>query len=190
MTSAASSLRGSVPATLPHHLRFHCLHAPPPLGPPLARTPTTPATAPRAHAPARNTQHHPRTAGVRKHPLTAQAAADACSIPLSPSDVSCVIPPRLGASDAAPSARISLSARTAAPRPAPCQNPTTPATAPCTSATARNTQHHQRIAGVRKHPLTAQLAADSCSIPLSPSDVSCVIPPRLGASDAAPSSPM
>jgi hypothetical protein len=37
--SAASSLRGSVPATLPHHLRSDCLHAPPPLGSPLAKPP-------------------------------------------------------------------------------------------------------------------------------------------------------
>ncbi len=35
-TSAASSFRDSVPATLPHLLGSHCLHTPPPLGPPLA----------------------------------------------------------------------------------------------------------------------------------------------------------
>ncbi len=34
-TSAAASLRDSVPATLPHHLRSNCLHALPPLGSPL-----------------------------------------------------------------------------------------------------------------------------------------------------------
>jgi hypothetical protein len=53
--SAASSIRDSVPATLPHHPRSHCLHASPPLGSPLANPPP-PATAPRASIPARNTR--------------------------------------------------------------------------------------------------------------------------------------
>ena len=70
--SAASSARDSVPATLPHHLRSHCLHAPPPLDSPLAKPPPH-ATALRPTAPAHSTQHHHRIAGVRKHPLTAQA---------------------------------------------------------------------------------------------------------------------
>jgi hypothetical protein len=54
----------------------------------------------------------------------------------------------------------------------------------------RSTQRHQRIAGVRKHPLTAQLATDARSVPLRFNDVSCAILPTLGASDAAPASPM
>jgi hypothetical protein len=33
-TSAASSARDSVPATLPHCLRYYCLHEPPPLANP------------------------------------------------------------------------------------------------------------------------------------------------------------
>jgi hypothetical protein len=77
-TSAASSLRDSVPATLPQLLGSSCLHAPPPLGAHLAKPPP-PAPAPRVSTQARNTQHHPCIAGVRKHPLTAQLAADACT---------------------------------------------------------------------------------------------------------------
>ncbi len=50
--------------------------------------------------------------------------------------------------------------------------------------------HHQRIAGGRKHPLTAKLPADARSVLPRSSDVSCVILKRLGASDAAPSSPL
>jgi hypothetical protein len=101
--SAAPSLRDSVPATPPHHLRCHFLHAQPPLGLPLAG-PTTRYSLARHH-PTRNT-HHPRTAGVRKNPLTTPAAADARSVPLRCSVVSCAILPRLGASDAAPSSSM------------------------------------------------------------------------------------
>jgi hypothetical protein len=66
-TSAASSLRDSVPATLPQLLRSGCLHALPPLA-----EPPPPATAQPATAPAHSTQHHPCTAGGRRHLLTAQ----------------------------------------------------------------------------------------------------------------------
>ncbi len=59
----------------PQLLRSNCLHAPPPLGSPLA-DPQRPLQ-PRAPAPAHNTQDHQRIAGVRKHPLAAQLAADA-----------------------------------------------------------------------------------------------------------------
>ncbi len=82
-----------------------------------------------------------------------------------------------------------MAARTAAPRLAPHKLPP-PATAPRATAPAHSTQHHQRTAGVRNHPLTAQLAADARSAPPRYSDVSCVIRKRLGASDAAPSSPI
>jgi hypothetical protein len=53
-TSAASSVRGSVPATLPQLLRCDCLHAPPPTRLAPRRTPA-PAAASRATAPAQNT---------------------------------------------------------------------------------------------------------------------------------------
>jgi hypothetical protein len=154
---------------------------------PSARPSQNPTTR---HSLARNRpspqhQHHQRTAGVRKHPLTAQLATDARSIPLRHSEVSCVILRRLGASNAASAARISLPARPAASRLAPHKPPPS-ATALRAPASAHSTQHHQRIAGVRKHPLTAQLPADARSIPPRSSDVSCVILPRLGASDAAP----
>jgi hypothetical protein len=56
-TSAAPSLRGSVPATLPQLLRYDCLHALPPLDSSLANPP--PAAALRTTAPAQVTQHYP-----------------------------------------------------------------------------------------------------------------------------------
>ncbi len=183
-TSAASSLRDSVPATLPHHLRCNSLHAPPPLGPPLAKPPT-PATAPRAHAPAHSTQHHPCTAGVRKHPLTVQLpqmhaayhGGPATSAASSLRDsVPATLPHHLGCK----------SLHAPPPLGPPLAKPPPPATAPRAPPSARNTQHHQRIAGVPKHPLTAQLPADARSAPKRSSDVSFAILPRLGASDAAP----
>jgi hypothetical protein len=152
------------------------------------REPPPPATAPCASGPARSTHQHPCTAGARKHPLTAQLPADEYSVLRRISDVSCVILPRLGASDAAPAARISISARTTAPRLAP-RKPPPSATAPRTPAPAHTTHHHPCTAGVRKHPLTAQLPADACSVLLRSSDVSCAILPRLGANDVAPAAP-
>jgi hypothetical protein len=187
--SAAASLRDSVPAKLPQLLGSECLHVPPPLCSPLANPPPhqlQPRALPAHPTPPLIIQC---TAGVRRQSLTAQLPADARSAPPRFSDVSCVIPPRLGASDAAPAAPKSLPARTAAPRPAPRKSPTT-ATAPRATAPAHSNHQHPCTAGVRKHPITAQLPADARSVPLRSSDVSCVIPPRLGASDAAPSSPI
>jgi hypothetical protein len=76
-TSAAPCSRGSVPATLPRHLRCDCLHASPPLCSPRAE-PSPPATAPRATAPA------PRHAtssmqGRRSQPPAHSAAARRCT---------------------------------------------------------------------------------------------------------------
>jgi hypothetical protein len=76
------------------------------------------------------------------------------------------------------------------PLGSPPRKPPPPAIAPRTPAPAHITQHHQRIAGVRKHPLTAQLAADARSVQLRLSADSCAICARLGASDAAPASPI
>jgi hypothetical protein len=76
------------------------------------------------------------------------------------------------------------------PSARPSHNPPPSATAPRTPAPARSTQHHPCTAGVRKHPLPAQLLANARSVRLRSSDVSNVILPRLGASDAAPSAPM
>jgi hypothetical protein len=73
------------------------------------------------------------------------------------------------------------------PSARPPRRTTPPAPALRAPASAHSTQHHLRIAGIRKHPLTAQLAADARSVPQRYSDVSCVISARLGASDAAPS---
>ncbi len=147
-----------------------------------------PATAYRPAALAHSTQHHDDIAGARKHPLTAQAQPMARGVPPRSSDVSCVILPRLGASDAAPAASMSLSARTAAPRLAP-RKPQTTRYSPERHHPTRNT-HHPCTAGGRKHPLTAPAAADARSVQLRSSDVSCVILPRLGASDAAPAASM
>ena len=152
-TSAASSVRYSVPATLPHHLRGYCLHAPPPLW--LApRKQPPPTTAPRASRPSR--RQCPCKAGVRKLPLTQLAAFVVCGVRLSHSDVSSSIGARLGASDAAPAAPIKLPARHRRPSARPSQTPP-PATAPRATATAHKLQNHQRVAGVRKLPLTARL---------------------------------
>jgi hypothetical protein len=65
-------------------------------------------------------------------PAHSAAAADARSVPVRFSEVSCVILKRLGASDAAPAALIRLSARTTAPRLAPRKPP------PSATGPARN----------------------------------------------------
>jgi hypothetical protein len=144
--SAASSIRETVQAMLPHHPRSHCLHTPPPLGTPLA-SPT-----------------------------------DARSVRLRSSDVSCVILPRLGASDAAPAAPIPFSAYTAAPRNAACKphHPLQPRAQPLQPTAS--SMHSRRS----QAPTHSAAAANVRSIPLRSSDFSCVILPRLGASDAAP----
>ncbi len=168
-----------MPATLPHPLQSNCLHAPPPLGSPLAKPPPL-ATAPRTTASARSTQHHQRTAGGRKHPLTAQlrrctkrtSEVQRCQL-RHPSEARC--------QRRYPSCSD----------PIVCTHPREIpqiATAPRTTAPAHSTQCNPCTAGVCMHPLTAQLAADARSVPLRTSDVSCAILPRLGASDAAPSS--
>ncbi len=119
------------------------------------------------------------------------AAARRCtqrSVRLRSSDVSCVILPRLGASDAAPASSIQLSARTAAPRPAPRRTPTTrysPARYNLGPQQATSSAHCRRS----QAPVHSAAASDARSVPMRFSDVSCVILPRLGASDAAPSSP-
>ena len=181
-----------MPATLPHHLRSHwlgcnCLHATPPLGSPLA-IPTT------RSSPARNrpSPQHPTPSMHSRRlqaPTHSAADADARSVQLRSSFVSCVILPRLGASDAAPSSPNLLSAGIRRPSARPSQAPP-PATVSRTTAPAHSTQHHQHIC--RRSQASAHSAgdADAHSVPLRFSSVSCVILTRLGASDAAPSSPM
>jgi len=130
-----------------------CTHRRPSARP--SQNPPPPTTASHTTAPARSTHHHQRIAGVRKHPLTARLATDARSVRMRSSDVSCVIPPRLGASDAAPAAPMSLSARTAAPRLDP-RKPPPPVTTSRATAPAHSTHHHPCTASVRNRPLTAQ----------------------------------
>ena len=69
----------------------------------------------------------------RRSQAPAHGTSPAGSIPLRSSDDSCVILPRLGASDAAPAAPIRLSAHTTAPRLDP-RKPPPPATAPRATA--------------------------------------------------------
>jgi hypothetical protein len=154
------------------------------LGSPLAKPPP-PATAQPATRP--SPQHATSSTHCRlwQAPAHSAAAADARSVQKRSSDVSCAICARLGASDAAPASPMALPAHIADPRLAPRKSPP-PAPALRPTAPAHNTQHHPRTAGGRRHPLTAQAAADARSIPPRSSDVSCVIPPRLGVSDAAP----
>jgi hypothetical protein len=127
-TSAASSLRDSVQATLPQLLRSDCLHALPPLDSPLAN-PITRYSPARSHP---GPQHASSSAHCRRSqaPAHSAAAADARSVPLRFSVVSCAILPRLGASDAAPSSPIQLPARPATPRLADRKphHPTSPTT--------------------------------------------------------------
>jgi hypothetical protein len=153
-----------------------CTHRGSPLKKPTSRS------APRAPALANSTQHQQRTAGVRKHQLTAKLAADARSVPPRSSDVSCVILPRLGASDAA---RIRVPARTAAPRLALAKPPPTRYSPACNCRSphhASASMHSQRS----QAPAQCTSSADARSVPPRFSDVSCVILKRLGASDAAP----
>jgi hypothetical protein len=118
-----------------------------------------PAAAQRANRP--SPQHATSSAHSRRSqpPAHSAAAADASSVRKRFSIVSRVILPRLGASDAAPAASMSLPARNAAPSARPFASPPNPSTIPAPRTTARacNVQHHQGMAGVRSHPLTMQL---------------------------------
>jgi hypothetical protein len=92
--SAVSSLRDSVPATLPQYLRSDCLHATQPFGSPLASPATRSSSARIRPSP----QHATSCMQSRRSQASAHSAAhaDACSVQLRSSDVSCVILPRLG----------------------------------------------------------------------------------------------
>ncbi len=178
-----------MPATLPQLLRRHYLQAPPPLGSPLANPHHT--LQPRAQtAPACNTQYHPCTAGVPKNVLTAQLATDARRRTTEvqrrqlrhPSETRCqrrcpIISNEIVCKHRRPSARCSQTPTTHC---SPARKPPRPAT--------RNIIHAQpAFAHTRSQRSWPPMHA---GVPLRSSDVSCVILPRLGASDAAPSSPM
>ncbi len=138
-----------MPATLPHHLGSHCLHAAatPRLAP---REPGHPLQPRAQAAPAGNSVHaRPAIASSRSQSF------ERCGVRLRFSDVSSSIGSRLGASDPAPAAPIKLPARPVAPQLAPSKTPP-PASAPLATATAHNTKHHRRKAGGCKLPLTAQ----------------------------------
>ncbi len=110
-------------------------------------------------APAHSTQPHQRICWRSQAPAHSAAAADAHSVLLSSSDFSCVILPRLGASDAAPAAPILLSARTAAPRLASRRPPPpAPARAQPPQPAARNIIHAQ--------PAFASICSQRCWPPM------------------------
>ncbi len=159
----ASSFRDSVPATLPQLLGSHCLHASPPLGSPLAN-PQPPATAPHTSASAQHatSSMHRRRAQAPAH---STSPADACSLLSRFSDFSSASRKRLGASDAAPSSPIGLTARTAAPRLAPRRTRTTrysPAHIRLSSQHATSSMHRRRA----QTPAHSIAGCPSCSDPI------------------------
>jgi hypothetical protein len=126
---------------------------PAPLGSPLAAPTTCNSLAPNRPSPQHTpSMHSRRSQAPAKQP---QLPPMSRSVPPRFSVVSCAILPRLGASDAAPSSPNLLSAGIRCPSARPSQAPP-PATAPRPTASAHSTHHHQRIAGVRKHPRPAQ----------------------------------
>jgi hypothetical protein len=166
---------------LPHLLRSDCLHAP--AAPRLATCKPHRLLQPRAQ-PSQPTAHtihaHPAFASTReqhKPSRCTQCTAEVQRRQLRhPSETRC--------QRRCPSCVDLIVCTRRRPSARPSQAPP-PATAPRTTAPAHSTHHHQRIAGIRKHPRTVPAAADARSVQLRFSDVSCVILPRLGASDAA-----
>jgi hypothetical protein len=123
-TSAASSVRGSVPATLPQLLRSDCLHAPAAPRPAPRRSPARPLQ-PRAQPP------QPKTRSIiHAQPAFASTRSQRSWLPMRAAYH------RGSATSAASSLRDSVPATlpqllrckclhaTAAPRPAPCRTPT------------------------------------------------------------------
>jgi hypothetical protein len=158
-----------VPATLPQVLGSHCLHAPPPLGSPHAKSRNIISALPAFASTHSQRSWPPMHAAYHGGPATSAAPSlrDSVSatLPQHLRTKSLHAPPALGS---------------------PLAQPPPPAPAPRATASAHSPQLHLCAAGVCKHPLTAQLAADARSIPPRTSDVSCVILTRLGVSDAAP----
>ncbi len=182
-TSAASSFRGSVPATL---LGSECLHAPAAPRLALAKPPPT------RYSPACNCRSpHHTSASMHSQRLQAPAhcaAARRCTQRTTevqrrqlrhPSETRC--------QRRCTSCFDLIVCTHRRPSANPSANPHPPAPAPCATASAHSTQHHPCTVGVGKHQLTLQLPGDAHSVPLRSSEVSCGIPSRLGASDAAPS---
>jgi hypothetical protein len=172
-----------VPATLPHHLLAHCLHAPPPLGSPLA-SPTTrysPAHNRRSPQHATSSAHCRRFASTRSQrscPRCTQRTVKVQGRQLRhPSETRC--------QRRCPSCSDLIACTHRRPSARPSQIPP-PDPAPRATAPAHSTQHHQRVAGGSQAPAHSTAAPDARSVPLRSSDVSCAILKRLGASDAAP----
>ena len=179
--SAAPSFRDSVPATLLQLLRCHCLHETPPprLVPSQARRPSA-TPAPRTTARACNVQHHPCTAGVRSHPLTAQPPPMHAAYRRGP------------ASSAAPSWRDSVPATPPhhlgsrfLHAPPLLDSPLQQLNIRYSPALHQGGLQHATSSPAHcrrsQAPAHSAAAADVRSVPLRSSDVSCVIPPRLGA---------
>ncbi len=114
------------------------------------KTPT-PATAPARNRPSAQHATSSMQSWRWQAPAPSAAHADARSAPPRSSDVSCVIHKRLGASDPAPSAWISLTASTDASRPAPRKphRPRPPHVQPLQRATRNNIYARSAIASNR-----------------------------------------
>jgi hypothetical protein len=175
-----------VPATLPHLLRHDCLHAPPPLGFPLAK-PTT------RDSPARN-RPSPTYATSSMHSRRSQAFAH------SAADADAHKVYHLGpATSTASSFRDSVPATLPHHLRSNCLHIPPPLGSPLAIPTTRYSPARNRLSiphatssihCIRSQaPAHTPAAANARSVPLRSSDVSCVILPRLGASDAAPSAP-
>jgi hypothetical protein len=193
--SAAPSFRGSVPATLPQLLRSDCLHAPRPSARPSPnpRTRYSPARIrPQPAAPiiiqctagARKAPAHSaagrrcaqRTAEVQRRQLRHSCETRCQRRCPSSSDPIPILSKVTACTHRRPSARY---AKTPASGYSPARNRPSPHHA----TSSMHSRRSQALAHIASQ-------ADARSVPPRPSDVSCVILPRLGASDAAPSSPI
>jgi hypothetical protein len=178
-----------VPATLSHHLRsrFDCLHAPPPLGSPIANPTTRCSPARKPPQPTAGNIIHAQPAFVATR---SQSSCSRCTQrtaelqhrqPRHPAETrcqrrcsSCLNP--IACTHRRPSARPVASLTT---RCSPAHNRPSPQHA--------TSSMHSR----RSQPLAhSAAAADARSLLLRSSFISCSILTRLGASDDVPSSPI
>ena len=184
--SAASSVRDSVPAMPPQLRRCHCLHAPPPLGLPLAK-PTT-SYSPACNCP--SPQHPSASAHCRRSQASAHSAAGRrCTqrtAEVQPRQLR--HPQQTRCQRCRPSCVDVIACRHC--RPSACPSRTPP---PATAPRNRHSPQHAASSAHRRRPQAPahNAAGRRCthrSVLLRSSDVSCAILKRLGSSDAAPAS--
>jgi hypothetical protein len=147
------------------------------------------ATALRATAPAHSTQHHQRIAGVCKHPAHSAAACRCTQRTVEVQRRQLRHPSETRSQRRCPAISDVIDCTHHRRSARPSHNPHPSATAP-RAPPAHSPQLQLCAASVRGQSLTAQLPADARSVPPRFSHVSCAILPRLGASDAAPASPI